>query len=502
MPIDVRRAGTDHVDHLSGTPVKATPESEFPQLGIAAAHSLHGPDPELAKELPKQDRPGSLRPDELYLFHPGDTVTAVGGRAVTPDQAYVLTDALKAAGGRPVPVTVRAADGHVRTVAVPAHFAHRFGDAAVDFGGLQMLPQVLDVDETSVLATTPRQRAGVLPGDVVVDVADVAPAAAGGRTRPGTTLENFVQPGGRPAVAGDADRPPRRPAGRAAGRAAGPRPRGAGVAVGNVRGRADRGRPADRVGRAPAAGAGRGPAAAGRRQGGGELVRRVRRAEAGAGRPAGADRGPGRRGQPRSYTLPPLTDAQVAAIGQNRLDTNATDVLQPATFDLQAKGLPQAAKLGIGETRDAIVQVYLTVRAMFRGGISPRELSGPVGILAVGYKFAQAGATRLLWFLSIISANLAVMNFLPIPVVDGGLFTFLIIEKLKGSPDQPEDPADRPGGRPGAAAERVPVRHLAGRGPHPAAVPLTAVGAATAGGRPFRIGYAITVRFSSGDGGV
>jgi regulator of sigma E protease len=40
----------------------------------------------------------------------------------------------------------------------------------------------------------------------------------------------------------------------------------------------------------------------------------------------------------------------------------------------------------------------------------------------------------LLYFLALISANLAVINFLPLPIVDGGLFTFLIIEKIKGSP--------------------------------------------------------------------
>jgi regulator of sigma E protease len=72
-----------------------------------------------------------------------------------------------------------------------------------------------------------------------------------------------------------------------------------------------------------------------------------------------------------------------------------------------------------------------------RKNISPSELSGPGGILTAGYMVAEKGTTRLVWFLSIISANLAVMNFLPIPIVDGGLFTFLIIEKIKGSPISP-----------------------------------------------------------------
>jgi regulator of sigma E protease len=40
----------------------------------------------------------------------------------------------------------------------------------------------------------------------------------------------------------------------------------------------------------------------------------------------------------------------------------------------------------------------------------------------------------MLFFLAFLSANLAVINFLPLPIVDGGLMVFLIIEKIKGSP--------------------------------------------------------------------
>ena len=57
-----------------------------------------------------------------------------------------------------------------------------------------------------------------------------------------------------------------------------------------------------------------------------------------------------------------------------------------------------------------------------------------MGIVKIGSEFARAGLTKLLYFLAIISANLAVINFLPIPIVDGGLMGFLIIEKIKGSP--------------------------------------------------------------------
>jgi regulator of sigma E protease len=62
---------------------------------------------------------------------------------------------------------------------------------------------------------------------------------------------------------------------------------------------------------------------------------------------------------------------------------------------------------------------------------------GPIGIVGAGAKFAFKGNDWLVWFLAMISANLAVVNFLPIPIVDGGLFLFLIIEKIQGKPLSP-----------------------------------------------------------------
>src|SRR2546428_13615078 len=71
---------------------------------------------------------------------------------------------------------------------------------------------------------------------------------------------------------------------------------------------------------------------------------------------------------------------------------------------------------------------------MFQGSVSYKNMMGPGGIFNVGRQFAYKGMDWLIWFLAMISANLAVVNFLPIPIVDGGLFTFLIIEKIQGKP--------------------------------------------------------------------
>ncbi len=75
---------------------------------------------------------------------------------------------------------------------------------------------------------------------------------------------------------------------------------------------------------------------------------------------------------------------------------------------------------------------------MFRGTVPLKGLRGPVGIADIGTQIATTkGWTWLIFFLGMISVNLVVINFLPIPIVDGGLMVFLLVEKIKGSPVHP-----------------------------------------------------------------
>jgi regulator of sigma E protease len=425
VPIVVQRAGGGAVETLSVAPVKATPESEFPQLGIAPALSL-APDPDVVIEPAKFD--ATLKSAELDLIKPGESVVSVDGRDVKPDQYYLLVDALQARAGQPLPIEVAGADGKRRTVQVPPHFEQRFGDAAIDFGGLQMLPQVIEVEPDSPL------KGQVLPGDVVVDVADVDVSGSHQAMPTKDELTQFVKDAAKAESKlqltvrrGDKVLPPLPPVQLDHSH------KTLGIAVDY----ADRDLTVAHPGADTAAGRAGVPTGA--------------RLTAVDGRPVAnwfdvcnalCKVAPGAPiavaatvdGKPHAYQLAGLSDAELAKVRSNRLDNYAVAALLPAMFDLKAKSVFEATWWGVGETRDAIVQVKSTIMAMVHGSISPKEVSGPLGILAVGYKFAEAGPSRLLWFLSIISANLAVMNFLPIPVVDGGLFTFLLIEKLKGSP--------------------------------------------------------------------
>lgn len=93
-----------------------------------------------------------------------------------------------------------------------------------------------------------------------------------------------------------------------------------------------------------------------------------------------------------------------------------------------AKGWGDALRLAVTETRNNATDNYLTLRNLVSGDLSLKNLHGPVGIAQVAYHVSKQGLSQLLMFLGFLSINLAVLNFLPIPVLDGGHMVFLTWE--------------------------------------------------------------------------
>ncbi len=98
----------------------------------------------------------------------------------------------------------------------------------------------------------------------------------------------------------------------------------------------------------------------------------------------------------------------------------------------------EAIELGIRRTRNSIVSIYSTLRSLVRGDLSAKALSGPLGIISIGYQVADSGLAKLMVFLGLLSINLAVLNFLPIPVLDGGHMVFLIWEGVTRRKPSPQ----------------------------------------------------------------
>ncbi len=103
-----------------------------------------------------------------------------------------------------------------------------------------------------------------------------------------------------------------------------------------------------------------------------------------------------------------------------------------------ASGFGEAWALGLRETKEAVLQVVTVLGKLVTGQLSPTKLGGPGQIFYVAGAEASHGWARLLIFLTLFSGNLAVINFLPIPVLDGGHMVFLAIEGIRGKPVDPE----------------------------------------------------------------
>src|SRR3989344_4440607 len=73
------------------------------------------------------------------------------------------------------------------------------------------------------------------------------------------------------------------------------------------------------------------------------------------------------------------------------------------------------------------------IRDAFTGNVALENLTGPIGIVGLIGDAAGFGFAYLLSFVAFISVNLAVLNLLPIPALDGGRLFFLFIEAVKGS---------------------------------------------------------------------
>lgn len=97
----------------------------------------------------------------------------------------------------------------------------------------------------------------------------------------------------------------------------------------------------------------------------------------------------------------------------------------------------QAFSLGARQVVNDGTRVLKFLGKLVTGGVSPKNLGGPASIAYVATSEAGQGTSRLLLFLTLLSANLAVVNFLPIPVLDGGHMMFLAYEGLFRRPVTP-----------------------------------------------------------------
>jgi len=449
-PIHIR------VRHIDGTegfvdvkPVKPEGASKaFLEMGVYPAYALHGIKP---NDWPAEPENPDLESEGFRTIRPGDVITHINGVAVRPSDLftpgdpgdyYKLIDAVQKSKGKPVELTIKRNDGKVETVSLQPHFQSPFGETPFNIAGIQPRMRV------TMLSSTKSPVLGKMkPGDVIesIEVRNAnPPASQPGDRAPDVSVTGFIKTVGE---AGEKDQTLDFVVLRD-GKHVDVKGIKASIKVGKDRNNNDR----KGVGIAPgfedqspviAAVIDKSPAAnVTDKLFTGSLITAVdgkpvktwfdvREAlESAASHkltllPPNADK-------PIERTLT-LSEADVKSIQQIRLALPPM-MLGEEIIIRKTGNVATALGWGVQETRDLILQFYVTLQRMFGGSVSASNLMGPIGIVGAGTKFAFKGNDWLLWFLAMISANLAVVNFLPIPIVDGGLFLFLIIEKIQGKP--------------------------------------------------------------------
>ena len=109
-------------------------------------------------------------------------------------------------------------------------------------------------------------------------------------------------------------------------------------------------------------------------------------------------------------------------------------VFEPVYRVVRADSVLAALGKGLRKAGADLSLVYGFLGKLWNRQISARLLGGPIEIAKQAGRSASEGFSKLLLFLTMLSANLAVVNFLPIPVLDGGHMVFLAYELVRGKP--------------------------------------------------------------------
>ncbi len=444
--LDVKRRGTDGLlNFLIKPKVDPTTRALMIGAGPASSNTLgEAKTPEMRANFERL-----LQARGLIDLEPGMTLISIGGKpAVTP---YELNDAANQAAGRPITATFRSKTGKEVTVDIatePSLQSDQFllnERESIPARHLLGLLPVLAVEE--VARDSEGERIGLKSGDVFVQLGEIEwPSVPAGvaeiRAHAGNTIKVVVSRRNEAAAWAD-------------------------VSLGDVRVNSK-----GQIGFAPGDSSGLGAWIGGNSTGARSASANLPRiapgsmivgvndeptgtlaevslslaraaAKAGSNVPAAVTIKIELPIRTRSGDRPPtetvawkLSEADVGALAV----ASWQPALEPAMFFqteqfmLKAANPGEAIAMGLHETRRVMLTTYITFARLFQGTVKVGHLRGPVGIAHVGTILAERGFVWLLFFMALISVNLAVVNFLPIPIADGGHFVFLLYEQITGKP--------------------------------------------------------------------
>ncbi|WP_372611496.1 RIP metalloprotease RseP [Halomonas sp.] len=142
-----------------------------------------------------------------------------------------------------------------------------------------------------------------------------------------------------------------------------------------------------------------------------------------------------RDGERRDLTVTPGRNVLDEGVTIGYIGAGVEPVEWPESYRRDIRHGPVAAVgEAVAKTGEMTVLTLGAIRKMLVGLISPSNLSGPITIAQISGDSARAGLESFVSFLAYLSISLAVLNLLPIPVLDGGHLLYYVVEIIRGRP--------------------------------------------------------------------
>lgn len=135
-----------------------------------------------------------------------------------------------------------------------------------------------------------------------------------------------------------------------------------------------------------------------------------------------------REGKERRLVVTPKALAGRGKIGITFEPSRLVTQIRP----FQASDLRTAGTYAVVRSVALAAEVGQSLAKLVTGRVKAYEVGGPITIMKAGSQAAKRGWVDFLFFTSLISMNLAILNLLPLPILDGGHLAFLVLEKLRG----------------------------------------------------------------------
>jgi regulator of sigma E protease len=141
-----------------------------------------------------------------------------------------------------------------------------------------------------------------------------------------------------------------------------------------------------------------------------------------------------RAGERREIRVTPDTATAQDLVTGNPIVVGRIGVLPVERVVRERLPVGQSVKAGLTQTWVMGTSVIRVVKGLFAGEIAVSNLGGPVTIIRASVGAARTGTENLFALIAFLSINLAVLNLIPIPLLDGGQIVLQTAETVKGSP--------------------------------------------------------------------